>query len=143
MLRLAACRPGGLNLSRGSLLAAILAQTLRSMVEAVRLTTLGRAGFQQIQLDIHYLRPRLQQFVSRGANDPPVNPLQQFVVRGCRGPCGSLGPGAARVPAQGVGGLMLPASGTPAFSGLSSGLLGNGGACADARGVGGQLVGCK
>ncbi|GAB4820337.1 hypothetical protein N2152v2_007383 [Parachlorella kessleri] len=58
--------PGGLELSRGSLLAAILAQALRSVVEAVRLTTLGRAGFQQIQLDIHYLRPRLQQFVSRG-----------------------------------------------------------------------------
>ena len=32
---------------------------LKSLVECMRLQTLGRPGLQQLQLDCHYLRPRL------------------------------------------------------------------------------------
>ena len=40
---------------------------LKSLVESVRLQTLSRAGLQQLQLDVHYLRPLLR----RLANPPP------------------------------------------------------------------------
>lgn len=33
---------------------------LKSLVESVRLQTLSRAGLQQLQLDVHYLRPLLR-----------------------------------------------------------------------------------
>ena len=33
---------------------------LKSFVESVRLQTLSRAGLQQLQLDVHYLRPLLR-----------------------------------------------------------------------------------
>lgn len=37
-------------------------------MECVRLQTLGRAGLQQLQLDMHYLRPSLRGFTGvRGA----------------------------------------------------------------------------
>lgn len=40
----APCSPGALELARESLGAAVLSAALRSMVEATRLATLGRAG---------------------------------------------------------------------------------------------------
>ena len=33
---------------------------LKSLVESLRMQTLRRAGLQQIQLDVHYLRPKLR-----------------------------------------------------------------------------------
>ncbi len=43
--------------------AGILCIGLKSMVECLRLLTLGRAGLQQIQCDVNYLRPVLKRFL--------------------------------------------------------------------------------
>lgn len=40
--------------------AGIVRLCVKSLVECVRLQTLSRAGLQQLQLDVHYLRPLLQ-----------------------------------------------------------------------------------
>ncbi|DBB17629.1 TPA: hypothetical protein ACH3X3_002673 [Trebouxia sp. C0006] len=45
-----------------SILAGISRVGLKSLVESVRLQTLSRAGLQQLQLDVHYLRPLLRRF---------------------------------------------------------------------------------
>jgi hypothetical protein len=45
--------------TQAALLGAIAASGLKSLVERVRLETLGRAGLRQLQLDLMYLRPRL------------------------------------------------------------------------------------
>ena len=45
---------------------ALLESALRSLIESLRLATLGRAGFQQVQLDVHYLRPRVQALAGPG-----------------------------------------------------------------------------
>ena len=50
---------GGLELTRPSICAALLSLALRALVEALRQQTLGRAAFQQVQLDVHYLRPQV------------------------------------------------------------------------------------
>lgn len=52
-------RGGGLELARPSIAAALLSLGLRALVDELRLTTLGRVAFQQIQLDVHYLRPEV------------------------------------------------------------------------------------
>ena len=38
---------------------------LKSLVEGVRLQTLGRAGLQQLQVDVHFLRPHLRRCACR------------------------------------------------------------------------------
>ena len=48
----------------GPAAAAIVRSGLKSMVECVRLVTLGRAGLQQLQVDVHYLRSRLRRSAS-------------------------------------------------------------------------------
>ena len=53
---------------------------LKSLVESVRLQTLSRAGLQQLQLDVHYLRPLLR----RSAN--PLTPSSGSQLPVCR-PC--------------------------------------------------------
>ena len=58
----ACCRSGwggGLELTRPSICAALLSLALRALVDALRQQTLGRAAFQQVQLDVHYLRPQV------------------------------------------------------------------------------------
>lgn len=40
--------------------AAVTCTGLKSLVETVRLQTLSRAGMQQLQLDVHFLRPALR-----------------------------------------------------------------------------------
>ena len=56
-----ACRGswGGLELSRPSIAAALLSEGLRALINALRQQTLCRAAFQQIQLDVHYMRPEV------------------------------------------------------------------------------------
>lgn len=48
--------------TQASILAGISRVGLKSLVESVRLQTLSRAGLQQLQLDVHYLRPLLRRF---------------------------------------------------------------------------------
>ncbi len=38
----------------------MLSVGLRALVEGLRRQTLGRGAFQQIQLDVHYLRPEVR-----------------------------------------------------------------------------------
>ncbi|KAL4420694.1 hypothetical protein ABPG75_010350 [Micractinium tetrahymenae] len=61
---------GGLELSRPAIAAALLSIALRALVDALRQQTLGRAAFQQVQLDVHYLRPELQRLVAGSADGP-------------------------------------------------------------------------
>ncbi|KAI8471413.1 MAG: hypothetical protein J3K34DRAFT_520636 [Monoraphidium minutum] len=51
-----------------ALLGAVAASGLKSLVECVRLQTLGRAALRQLQLDMCYLRPRLLRLAGGGGN---------------------------------------------------------------------------
>ncbi|KAI3430892.1 hypothetical protein D9Q98_009301 [Chlorella vulgaris] len=66
---------GGLELTRPSISAALLVLALRALVDGLRPQTLGRGGFQQIQLDVHYMRPELQRLVAGSADGPAVMQL--------------------------------------------------------------------
>lgn len=56
-------RRGGdaLELARPSIAAALLSLGLRALVGELRRQSLGRAAFQQVQLDVHYLRPEVRE----------------------------------------------------------------------------------
>lgn len=56
------------ELTQASVMTGILKIALKSLVECVRLQTLGNGGFQQLQLDVHYLRQPLELY----AEDPKV-----------------------------------------------------------------------
>lgn len=76
--------------TREAVLLGVLKIALKSWVECVRMVTLGRAGFQQLQLDAHYMRAPLRAYaaanadvvdslldeVSAAANDRSVEPVQ-------------------------------------------------------------------
>lgn len=49
--------------TRSGILTAIVKSALKAMLESVRDQTMGRAGFQQVQLDVHFLRTNLVSFV--------------------------------------------------------------------------------
>ncbi|PNH08814.1 Vacuolar protein sorting-associated protein 51 [Tetrabaena socialis] len=57
---------GSVPLSCPAILAAIASVALKSLLESIRLETLGRAGLQQLQLDVAFLRPALRRFLLRG-----------------------------------------------------------------------------
>ena len=65
---------GRVEFTRSSVLAGVARLGLKSMVEGVRLQTLGRAGLQQLQLDVHYLRQPL----SRSAFPPSSSATSSF-----------------------------------------------------------------
>jgi hypothetical protein len=48
-----------LQLTQAALLGSVIGIGLKSLLECIRMQTLGRAGLQQLQLDCHYLRPLL------------------------------------------------------------------------------------
>jgi hypothetical protein len=50
---------GGLEPSVPSIAAALLAHALRAVVDSLRRHSLGRTAFQQVQLDVHFLRPEV------------------------------------------------------------------------------------
>lgn len=50
--------------TRAAVLLGIIKIALKSWVECVRLVTLGRTGFHQLQLDVHYMRPALRAYAS-------------------------------------------------------------------------------
>jgi hypothetical protein len=54
--------------SRAEVLATTLQTALHSQAAALRRHTLSRAGFQQIQLDCHFLRPQVQRMVENAVN---------------------------------------------------------------------------
>ena len=54
--------------TRDAVLLGALKVALKSWVECVRLVTLGRAGFQQLQLDVHYMRPALRAYAAASAD---------------------------------------------------------------------------
>ncbi|KAK9817324.1 hypothetical protein WJX74_004288 [Apatococcus lobatus] len=55
---------GRIEFTRSSVLAGVARLGLKSMVEGARLQTLGRAGLQQLQLDVHYLRQPLSRYAN-------------------------------------------------------------------------------
>lgn len=70
---------GSIKFAQPNIFAAIIGVGLKSLVECIRLQTLGRAGLQQLQLDVHYLRPRLRRFVA-GSPAAVVDSLVDEVV---------------------------------------------------------------
>ncbi len=50
--------------TRSAVMLGIIKIALKSWVECVRLVTVGRAGFHQLQLDVHYMRPALRAHAS-------------------------------------------------------------------------------
>ena len=48
------------DLIKQCFVAGMVRSGLKSLCEGVRLQTLGRAGLQQLQVDVHYLRPQLR-----------------------------------------------------------------------------------
>lgn len=70
---------GNVQFTQSNLLAAIAGVGLKSLVECIRLQTLGRAGLQQLQLDCHYLRPLLRRFTG-GPSSAVVEQLLGEVV---------------------------------------------------------------
>ena len=58
--------------SRAEVLATTLQTALHSQAAALCRHTLSRAGFQQIQLDCHFLRPQVQRMVENAVNGGSV-----------------------------------------------------------------------
>ena len=54
--------------TQASVLAAVTRHALKSLVECVRLQTFGRAGYQQMTVDVAFLGPRVRRFVSGDVN---------------------------------------------------------------------------
>ncbi|KAL3158433.1 hypothetical protein ABBQ38_010667 [Trebouxia sp. C0009 RCD-2024] len=65
--------------TQASILAGISRVGLKSLVESVRLQTLSRAGLQQLQLDVHYLRPLLRRF-AQGSEANGIHQLLDEVL---------------------------------------------------------------
>jgi hypothetical protein len=57
---------GAVDFSASSLMAAVLHRALQAAVDTLRTQVLGRGGFQQVQLDAHFLRPQLQHAIGAG-----------------------------------------------------------------------------
>jgi len=57
------------DMTRSSVLLGVIKIALKSWVECVRLVTVGRNGYNQLQLDVHYLRPTLR---AHAAGSPEV-----------------------------------------------------------------------
>lgn len=69
-------------------MAAIIGVGLKSLVECIRLQTLGRAGLQQLQLDMHYIRPQLRRYTGTGTSSARVvDTLLDEVRRLCQCAC--------------------------------------------------------
>lgn len=70
----------------------VVKMTLKTFEECVRLQTFNRGGYQQIQLDCHYLREPLQNLVDNGTvveimldevSDPTIrNGVLVLITRG-------------------------------------------------------------
>ncbi|GMH43701.1 hypothetical protein BSKO_11623 [Bryopsis sp. KO-2023] len=65
--------------TQSSILAAIMGVGLKSLVECIRLETLGRAGLQQLQLDVSYLRPLVRRY-ARGPEGATIDALMDEVI---------------------------------------------------------------
>eukprot|EP01025_Chloroclados_australasicus_P039364 TRINITY_DN4071_c0_g1_i1.p1 TRINITY_DN4071_c0_g1~~TRINITY_DN4071_c0_g1_i1.p1 ORF type:complete len:949 (-),score=156.60 TRINITY_DN4071_c0_g1_i1:429-3209(-) len=52
------------EMTQSSILASMSSLGLKSLVECIRLQTMGRQGLQQLQVDVYYLRPALRRFMS-------------------------------------------------------------------------------
>jgi hypothetical protein len=59
---------GEVRFTQASVLSAVARVGVKSLVECVRLQTVSRAGLQQLQLDVHFLRPQLRRFSSAAAS---------------------------------------------------------------------------
>mmetsp|Transcript_18627 Transcript_18627/g.47206 ORF Transcript_18627/g.47206 Transcript_18627/m.47206 type:complete len:953 (-) Transcript_18627:187-3045(-) len=70
---------GPVQFTQSAILGAIAGIGLKSLVECIRLQTLGRAGLQQLQLDCHYLRPLLRRYTG-GRGQQVVESLLDEVV---------------------------------------------------------------
>ena len=65
--------------TQSSIQAAILGGGLKSLIECIRMETLGRAGLQQLQLDVLYLRSLVTGFV-RGRESETIAALLEEVI---------------------------------------------------------------
>lgn len=55
---------------------AVLGMALQALVDSVRRQqAIGRAGLQQLQLDVHYLRPQVQRYAAGSVEGPTVMQL--------------------------------------------------------------------
>ena len=60
------CKPEILLFMQSWVISTVVKMTLKTFEECVRLQTFNRSGYQQIQLDCHYLREPLQNLVDNG-----------------------------------------------------------------------------
>jgi len=78
---------GPLDFSANSVLAGIVKIGLKTMLECVRLRTFGRNGYQQIQVDIHFMRIVLWSLLGKnGPVDVLLSEVEQSVVERCTDP---------------------------------------------------------
>ncbi|EIE21455.1 hypothetical protein COCSUDRAFT_66895 [Coccomyxa subellipsoidea C-169] len=70
---------GQIDLMQASVLAGITRIGIKSFVESVRLQTLNRQGLQQLQVDVHFLRPQLRRY-AQGPEGAVVSHLLDEVV---------------------------------------------------------------
>ncbi|CAL8469580.1 g9121 [Coccomyxa elongata] len=70
---------GEVELTQASVLAGITRIGIKSFVESVRLQTLNRQGLQQLQVDVHFLRPQLRRY-AQGPEGAVVSHLLDEVV---------------------------------------------------------------
>ena len=71
--------------TRAAVLLGIIKIALKSWVECVRLVTVGRTGFHQLQLDVHYMRPALRAYASSspGVADSLLDEVVSAAVDRC------------------------------------------------------------
>eukprot|EP00878_Enallax_costatus_P042630 GHUV01050053.1.p1 GENE.GHUV01050053.1~~GHUV01050053.1.p1 ORF type:complete len:125 (+),score=38.49 GHUV01050053.1:506-880(+) len=73
---------GGLKFTQSAIMSAIIIVGLKSLVEYIRLQTLGKAGLQQLQLDMYYLRPKLLRLVGGSDSEAVAQLLDEVVAAG-------------------------------------------------------------
>eukprot|EP00026_Physarum_polycephalum_P003086 Phypoly_transcript_03095.p1 GENE.Phypoly_transcript_03095~~Phypoly_transcript_03095.p1 ORF type:complete len:841 (+),score=168.35 Phypoly_transcript_03095:323-2524(+) len=78
---------GPIEFTANSVLGAIVKIGLKTMLECVRLRTFSRNGYQQIQVDIHFLRLILWSFLGKnGPVDVLLSEVEQSVAERCTEP---------------------------------------------------------
>lgn len=73
-------RDGGMDATRPGIKATVLGTALPALSDALREQTLGRCAFQQIQLDVHYLRPHVSAAVEGAADEAAVVQMLEEVM---------------------------------------------------------------
>jgi hypothetical protein len=91
---------GNDGLTQSSVVTRVVKSGLHSMLECVRAQTFGRAGFQQVQLDLQWLRQTLTPLVDEPQVGAREGERERGRGRGERVPAGAAGPAVAAADAH-------------------------------------------